>query len=61
MYSNAPRNIRRRAQRVLETSYRMLADAKLFRFQSDAQCIHAWETILESAVALERAMIRTWE
>ena len=58
MYSTTPRNVRRRAQRILETSYRMLADAKMFRFQTDAQCIQTWEMILESAVQLEREVMR---
>ena len=52
------RNLRRRAQRILQESYQMLGDASIYRFQSDVEAIRTWEMILESAYRLEVEMLR---
>lgn len=50
------RNLRRKAQRVLQESWQMLGDASIYRFQSDVECIRTWELILDSASHLEKQM-----
>jgi hypothetical protein len=52
------RNLRRKAQRVLQESWQMLGDASIYRFQSDAEAIRTWELILDSASHLEKQTTR---
>ena len=52
------RNLRRRAQRILQEGYQMLGDASIYRFQSDVEAIRSWEMILESAYRLEVELLR---
>lgn len=56
--SNMERNLRRKAQRVLQESWQMLGDASIYRFQSDAEAIRTWELILDSASHLEKQTTR---
>ena len=55
---NMDRNLRRRAQRILQEGYQMLGDASIYRFQSDVEAIRSWEMILESAYRLEVELLR---